>query len=231
MAFPPHLPNPPGLQLGGLPLTRSPHMSDAAHVSDNTFDSILATCGVSGKLDANHDASYDDEDYTHTTRSPGQPSKITPTLKEQACLLASEGCTDREICAQLDINIMTLYRAKRDDPIFCEALNTWKNVADEEVEKSLFNRARGFTHRTEKVWQYQGAIVRAEVNEYVAADVGAATLWLKNRQPDKWRDKHDVNVSVSLQDLVGQALDTLALDSPAPIEGEARDVTAPGEGE
>lgn len=38
-------------------------------------------------------------------------------------------------------------------------------------------------------------IVFLEVDKQVAPDTGAAAFWLKNRKPDVWRDKHEVEHS------------------------------------
>lgn len=197
-------------------------MTEVAYSADTSFDGMLAASGVLQGMDQTGDA----PDTTYLHKAPmGRPALMTPELKETALVLAAEGACEREIAAELNIHVLTLYRAKQTDPDFCNALNDWKAVADEQVEKSLFMRAKGFTHRTEKLFSYQGEIVRAEVNEYVLPDTGAATLWLKNRQPDKWRDRSDVNVSLSLMDILAQAIAPTA-EQPA-IEGTARDVTPP----
>jgi hypothetical protein len=39
-----------------------------------------------------------------------------------------------------------------------------------------------------------GQVIRAQIVEHVPPDVGAIKLWLGNRRPDKWRDKHEMKV-------------------------------------
>lgn len=59
------------------------------------------------------------------------------------------------------------------------------------MEQSLFRKATGYTHASEKVFQFQGEIVRADTVEHYAPDTTAMIFWLKNRQPDRWRDKRE----------------------------------------
>ena len=56
----------------------------------------------------------------------------------------------------------------------------------------LYQRACGYSHQSEKIFNNQGEVIRAECTEHYAPDTGAIALWLKNRQPKKWRDKQDV---------------------------------------
>lgn len=64
-----------------------------------------------------------------------------------------------------------------------------KDLPDDRVERSLYQRAIGYTFDAEKVFCSNGRIARAAVVEHVPPDIGAAKLWLTNRRPDKWRDK------------------------------------------
>jgi phosphotransferase system HPr-like phosphotransfer protein len=77
--------------------------------------------------------------------------------------------------------------------------------ADVEVEKALQQKALGYTVAVKKVYkcreiQYspegkkisEADVVREGVDEvYVPADMRAQSFWLKNRRPERWRDKAD----------------------------------------
>ena len=78
---------------------------------------------------------------------------------------------------------------------FSEAVIAGKDKADARVERALFGRAVGYTHESEKVFMNKGKIVRAKVTEHVPADTGAALNWLKNRKPDAWREKSEVELT------------------------------------
>ena len=131
------------------------------------------------------------------TKHPGgRPTKYKPEYAEQAfnyCLL---GATDEEMANFFEISVATLYNWKNDYPEFLEALKNGKEKADAEVAKSLYNRAKGYEQETVKVFQFQGDPVVVPFTEHIAPDTGAAMAWLKNRQPSKWRDKQDIDMTI-----------------------------------
>jgi len=121
-----------------------------------------------------------------------RPSKFKPEFVEQARKLCELGATDEEIAGFFDVSARTLYRWQAEHEEFCQALKAGKVAADERVERSLYHRAVGYTFDSEKVFQYQGEVIRAAVREHVPPDTTAGIFWLKNRRPDQWRDKHDI---------------------------------------
>lgn len=77
---------------------------------------------------------------------------------------ARDGLTDEQIAHNMGITAKTLYQWKNKFGNICEALKKGKEVVDYEVENALLNKALG-------------------------GDTTAQIFWLKNRKPDKWRDK------------------------------------------
>lgn len=122
------------------------------------------------------------------TRPVGRPTAFKPEFTARAKKLAYFGLTDIEIADVLEVNVSTLYLWRHEYPDFSEALVVGKAACDDRVERSLYNRAVGYTFETEKVFQYQGEIVRAPTRDHVPPSETAALVWLKNRRPDKWRD-------------------------------------------
>jgi hypothetical protein len=118
----------------------------------------------------------------------GRPTKYDPKYAEQAAKLVELGATDIELADFFDVDTATIYRWRNTHSAFCEAVIAGKSRADDRVERSLYNRAVGYTFESEKVFQHQGEIVRAPTREHVPPDPGAALNWLKNRKPEKWRD-------------------------------------------
>lgn len=49
----------------------------------------------------------------------------------------------------------------------------------------------GYTHPATKFFQAGGSILREDYVEHYPPDATSMIFWLKNRQPDKWRDKRD----------------------------------------
>ena len=102
----------------------------------------------------------------------GEPSvakgKYQRWLEPDGLLLlegwARDGLTDEQIAQNMGIGTTTLYRWKDEYEEIREALKRGKEVVDYEVENALLNKALG-------------------------GDTTAQIFWLKNRRPDKWRDK------------------------------------------
>ena len=119
----------------------------------------------------------------------GRPTDFKPEFVEQAQKLCELGATDMELADFFKVNVVTIYRWRNNNPQFCKAVIVGKENADARVERSLYNRAVGYTFDSEKVFQFQGEVVRADTLEHVPPDPSAALNWLKNRKPDTWRDK------------------------------------------
>lgn len=99
---------------------------------------------------------------------------------------ARDGLTDEQISHNIGINPVTLYDWKKRFPQISNALKKGKEVVDFEVENALLKRALGYKE-TEKKLDKNGELV--EVEKEIPPDVTAQIFWLKNRRPDKWRDK------------------------------------------
>lgn len=128
----------------------------------------------------------------------GRPTDYKPEYAEQAAKLCALGATDFELADFFEVNTATIYRWRNTHEQFCEAVSRGKEKLDERVERSLYNRAVGYSYESEKVFNYQGEIVRTGTVEHVPPDPGAALNWLKNRQPDKWRDKQEIEFTGDL---------------------------------
>lgn len=134
----------------------------------------------------------------------GRPTDYKAEYAEQARKLCQLGATDQEIADFFEVNVRTVYRWKANHDEFCQALKAGKEVADERVERSLFQKATGYEQDAVKIFMPAGATepVYAEYREKLAPDTTACIFWLKNRRPDLWRDKtqqeHSGEVGFSL---------------------------------
>lgn len=108
---------------------------------------------------------------------------------------AREGDTDKTIASKLGVSEVTMHKWKKDKPEFVEALKNGKEIVDRKVENALLKNALGFSYVEETVTN-KGEVV--EVEKYEKPNTTAQIFWLKNRRPDKWRDKQDVNHSGAL---------------------------------
>lgn len=120
-----------------------------------------------------------------------RPTAYKAEYAAQAKKLCQLGATDYELAEFFGVTTRTIYRWQITHKAFCQALRAGKQELDERVKRSLYQRAVGYTFESEKVFNHQGEVVRAEIVEHVPPDPGAAKLWLTNRQPDEWREKID----------------------------------------
>jgi len=140
----------------------------------------------------------------------GRPSKFRDEFIDQGAKLTRMGATDAQLADFFKVTLSTLYLWKVQHEEFSEALKRGKDEIDSQVEQSLFRRAMGYTHDSEKIFQSFGAVVRAKTQEHYPPDTTAMIFWLKNRQPEKWREKPDggaddapptpVKVSIEVRD-------------------------------
>lgn len=94
--------------------------------------------------------------------------KYEKWLKEENLLLlkgwARDGLTDEQIAKNIGITVSTFYEWKKKYSEISESLKKGKEVVDYEVENALLSSA-------------------------LEGNTTAQIFWLKNRRPDKWRDK------------------------------------------
>lgn len=145
----------------------------------------------------------------------------TPFVQEAArqCLL---GATDDELAAHFGVARSTLSEWKRKFPDFSDAIKRGKGPADGVVAAALFGRAKGAEWIEEqaikvKRVEYKDGkrlleVERVEivkVRRSAPADTTAAIFWLKNRRPDVWRDKSEMDIR-KLGDMSDAELEALA---------------------
>lgn len=158
----------------------------------------------------------------------GRPTLYKTKYCEQVATMCANGATDQELADFLGVHIACIYRWAAKYEEFSKALKAGKELADERVERSLYSRAVGFEHVSVKIFMPAGAEepVYAKYREYLPPDVGAASMWLKNRRGDKWRDKSqsDLNINVSWASIVEEVA-AKRLAEAKTIEGEIVDET------
>lgn len=120
-----------------------------------------------------------------------RPSEYKAEYAEQAYKLCLLGATDKELADFFQVTEQTVNNWKKAQPEFFESITRGKMMADAQVAESLFKRALGYSHQAEKIMVVAGTVQREEYTEHYPPDTPAASLWLRNRQPAKWRDKVD----------------------------------------
>jgi hypothetical protein len=119
----------------------------------------------------------------------GRPSKLKPEIPDQAFLLAAKGFTDVEIANFFKISAATVSTWKLKSVDFLEALKKGKEIPDSSVERSLFERATGYSCQDTHISNYMGVITVTPIIKHFPPDTTAMIFWLKNRKPKEWRDR------------------------------------------
>ena len=116
---------------------------------------------------------------------------------------ARDGLIDEQIAEKCGITRSTLSEWKKKYPDISNALKKGKEIVDREVENALLKKAKGYNveiKKTFKVRKIDYDSSGKKIREYeelqagydevhVPADTTAQIFWLKNRRPDRWRDK------------------------------------------
>lgn len=115
---------------------------------------------------------------------------------------ARDGLTDAQIAGKIGITPQTLCEWVRRFPSFSEALKKGKAPVDHEVENALLKSAIGYTVtvkkpikvKTKRQLAGKGTIEEehiefTEEEVYIPPNSTAQIFWLKNRKPEKWRDR------------------------------------------
>lgn len=137
----------------------------------------------------------------------GRPSKFKPEMVEQARKLSLLGATDRELADFFSVSVSTLSLWKVEHAEFSDALKLGKESADARVERSLYQKAIGYSHEAVKIFAdpKTGAEQIVPYTEHYAPDTTAAIFWLKNRKPAEWRDRQELT-GADGKDLIPEAM-------------------------
>jgi hypothetical protein len=131
----------------------------------------------------------------------GRPSAYKAHYAEQAYKLCLLGATDKELADFFEVEESTINNWKSKHKQFLESIKKGKNQADAEVAQKLYQRALGYERdeielKVVALGNNQGLEVQeVPVVKHYPADTTAAIFWLKNRQPGKWRDKQETQIT------------------------------------
>ena len=123
---------------------------------------------------------------------------------------ARDGLTEDQIAKNMGISIRSLTDWKNKYPAILATLKKGKAPVDQEVENALLKRALGYqyeetiteieevpTGRTDDngrpIMKQQKHIKK--VMKTALPDTTAQIFWLKNRKPNRWRDKQDMTMN------------------------------------
>lgn len=118
---------------------------------------------------------------------------------------ARDGLSNIQIANNIGISEKTLYEWSSKYSEFREALSKNKEIVDIEVENALYKKALGYNEKILKTFKVREVIygdsgkkiketeklVTGYDEIHIPADTTAQIFWLKNRQPNKWREKQE----------------------------------------
>lgn len=133
----------------------------------------------------------------------GRISKYETHVKPNMFLIRNwtrDGLTDKQIAERLRVAYSTFreYVKKYDE--LSAAIKKGKEVADYEVEESLYKKCIGHYAKEGRAFKVKEVyydeegrrcekerIEVAEVDVFIPPDTMAMAIWLNNRRPDKWK--------------------------------------------
>lgn len=130
-------------------------------------------------------------------RKVGRPPIYNDKVKEKLIEMSKQGKTEKQMAEIIGVSDSCLLKWKKKHTELVWALRENKQLADELVEASLYMRACGYEHEAVKIFMNKdGETIEHKYVEQYPPDTAAAALWLKNRKPDVWRDKTEVDINI-----------------------------------
>ncbi len=123
-----------------------------------------------------------------------------PDHLDQVRAIAMRGISEKEMSEVFDIHPRQIQEWKRQFPTFKNAVEQGYTDADAAVLSAVYQSAVGYTHEEEKIFQWDGDIIRADTVKHYKPDMAAAKLWLTNRQREHWKDRQQVGVNGGVDD-------------------------------
>lgn len=120
----------------------------------------------------------------------GRKTDFKQEYVDKAYKLSLLGATDIEMSDFFGVSEQTLNTWKKQHPEFLESLKAGKKDADAKVAERLFTRAIGYDYNEVSTEKKGRKVIKTRTTKkQVAPDPTAAIFWLKNRQPELWREK------------------------------------------
>jgi hypothetical protein len=123
------------------------------------------------------------------------------------------GASNANLAALFGCTVDTIEVWLRDRQDFREAVHRGRADYDSKIEQALARRAMGYERKAQKAYCNTGTgeVFIAEYEEHYPAEVNAAIFWLKNRQPQRWRDRQEVTLHAGrIESLTDDELERIA---------------------
>ena len=129
---------------------------------------------------------------------------------------ARDGLTDEQIAHNMDISYSTFREWKKKYPSISAALKKTKEIVDMEVENALHKSAMGYfvEEITEELrWnrskrKYEMVVTKRQ-KRYIQPSNAAQIFWLKNRKPETWKDKREIDTNTEALERLDAIMDKI----------------------
>lgn len=127
----------------------------------------------------------------------GRPTEFDVKFVSKVQALCEDGATDEEIAQSFGVSTRTIYRWKLQHKDFCQAIAVGKEIANTRVERTLYQKAVGYTYVEQQAIKVKTGkdteeVKVIDVERYAQPEIQAVQFWLKNRKPQVWRDVQQI---------------------------------------
>ena len=147
---------------------------------------------IEGVIDDAADGYFFDGTALHGLFPSDGPGKYRPKYAELAYKLAQLGIPHQQIAGILEISESTFYEWQGCHAGFKTALKAGMALADANVANSVYRGAVGYSHNHEEIKVIGEEVVRVPTMKHYPPNPHLATFWLKNRQPELWKEKVEI---------------------------------------
>lgn len=143
-----------------------------------------------------------------TTNKSGRKSMYTDDILPRIEELLKSGLNNRQLAKAIGINETTIYDWIDRFPQFHHTLKKYRGLADIQVENALFKSALGFNFTEVKKERRKigkdddgkdkyELVVTEEIEKHIPGVSAAQIFYLKNRMPERYKDKIETQISLS----------------------------------
>jgi len=127
--------------------------------------------------------------------------KYSKELTEKICKHLKQGNTINTTCQAVGIHKDTFFDWMKKKSDFSDSIKKAQSTADKKVENALFKMATGTFEYIER--HYETTVIdkiklgtlKKTIKKTLAPNITAQIFYLKNRKPDEWKDKQDIEHS------------------------------------
>lgn len=161
----------------------------------------------------------------------GRISGYKNEFARQASHLCKLGAATNDLAKFFQVSADTIYRWSTEYKAFAEAIKVGKDLADERVVMSLYNKTLGFEKEIEKeIVTKDGTVKKVTDKVYYPPSDTAIMFWLKNRRRHEWRDRqeHEIGRPGDFEEMSNEQLAKFIEGTFVEVgEGESRALPPP----